>query len=219
MFQSFRSQESGMMDSLRNTSNARFFNLNNSYVQLNNQSIGGFGMFKSSLESDILAVNEPSMRKSRGNKSPMPSLKLKPTVSFDEFKWFCCMGHDKYYFANKDKKMLKLKLISNRLCLVSQSMRSYVFYPCCKKSLGFFTFKTLAIVLRLWTPWPGSNRRCCPCPCSLQNLSLSKKCRLRVKRFLPGSETHSDNKFGGLIWYWWWLGGSFLVFHADAFRF
>jgi hypothetical protein len=86
MFQSIKSQESGMLDSLRNTSNGRFFNLNNSYVNLNNQSIGGFGMFKSSLESDFLQVNETGMRKSKKGKGSDPVVKLKPTVSFDEFK-------------------------------------------------------------------------------------------------------------------------------------
>ncbi len=86
MFQSIKSQESGMLDSLRNTSNGRFFNLNNSYVNLNNQSIGGFGMFKSSLESEFLQVNETGMRKSKKGKGSDPVVKLKPTVSFDEFK-------------------------------------------------------------------------------------------------------------------------------------
>jgi hypothetical protein len=86
MFQSIKSQESGMLDSLRNTSNGRFFNLNNSYVNLNNQSIGGFGMFKSSLESDFLQVNDTGMRKSKKGKGSDPVVKLKPTVSFDEFK-------------------------------------------------------------------------------------------------------------------------------------
>ncbi len=86
MFQSMKSQESGMLDSLRNTSNGRFFNLNNSYVNLNNQSIGGFGMFKSSLESDFLQVNETGMKKSNKATGSDPVVKLKPTVSFDEFK-------------------------------------------------------------------------------------------------------------------------------------
>lgn len=55
-----------MLDSLRNTNNRQYFNLNNSFVNLNNQSIGGgFGnMFKSSLESDFLQVNETNMKKS-----------------------------------------------------------------------------------------------------------------------------------------------------------
>ena len=85
MLHSFRSQDSGMLDSLKNTNNARFFNLNNSYVQLNNQSIGGFGIFKSSLDSDLLAGNETGMRRYKGQKSPLTHVKLKPTISYDEF--------------------------------------------------------------------------------------------------------------------------------------
>lgn len=86
MFQSIRSQDSGMLDSLRNTSNGRFFNLNNSFVNFNNHSLngGGFGMLKSSLESDFLQVNEASMKKSKKGKGSDPVVKLKPTVSFDE---------------------------------------------------------------------------------------------------------------------------------------
>ena len=84
MFQSLRSQESGLADSMRNTGNARFFNLNNSYLHLNNQPIGGFGLFRSSLESEVLAVNDRGIEKSKGHKMPAP--KLKPTISFDELK-------------------------------------------------------------------------------------------------------------------------------------
>jgi len=50
------------MESLRNTGHNRFFNLNNSYVQINNQSMGGFGMFRSSLDSDVIQLDNNSKK-------------------------------------------------------------------------------------------------------------------------------------------------------------
>lgn len=59
LFRSLRSQDSdnnNMLNSLRNTGQNRFFNINNSLLHSNNQSIAFGNIFKSSLESDFCPI-------------------------------------------------------------------------------------------------------------------------------------------------------------------
>ena len=61
LFRSLRSNNSennNMLNSLRNTGQQKFFNINNSLLHSNNQSIAFGNMFKSSLESEFNPFNE-----------------------------------------------------------------------------------------------------------------------------------------------------------------